>query len=243
MTVTELHRYRNRKRRALNRHLGIPNRLPADVARKHLQRLKTTMSWARIAAESGCSACSLRQIADGRTTRINGVTHAKIMAVQPAPTRDGGFYIDAIGSVRRVRALMARGHAQHTIATAANTTQYRISLLATGQQRMRQKLADKIERAYQELADHDGTSTRARNLATSKGWQDPAFWEDVDHIDDPNFDPNATDSRTEALCADGIELVELQGYRPEFAARRLGVQEATLTQAIRRYKKQMEAAA
>lgn len=243
MTVTELHVYRNRKRRALNRHLGIPNRLPADTARQHLQKLKTTMSWTRIAAESGCSACSLRQIADGRTTRINGVTHAKIMAAQPAPTRDGGFYIDSTGSVRRVRALMARGHSQDAIAAAADTVQCRVGYLARGQKRMRQMLADKIERAYQQLAGHDGTSTRARNLAASKGWQDPAYWEDVDRIDDPTFDPNAIDSRTESLGADGIELIELQRYKPEFAARRLGVQEDTLTQAIRRYKKQLEAAA
>ncbi|GGX49289.1 hypothetical protein [Streptomyces noursei] len=242
MTVTELHRYRNRKRRDLNRHLGIPNRLPAEPARQHLQNLRATMSWNHIATESGCSACSLRQIADGRTTRINGVTHAKIMAVQPAPTRDGGFYIDATGSVRRVRALMARGHAQHAIAAAAQTTQTRIALLAAGQQRMRQKLADKIDHAYQQLSHKDGTSTRARNIASARCWQDVSYWEDVDRIDDPAFDPDARDSRTEALGADGIELIEIQRYKPEFAARRLGVQEDTLTQAIRRYKKQLEAA-
>ncbi|MEE6264955.1 hypothetical protein V2E29_04740 [Streptomyces diastatochromogenes] len=243
MTVTDLDRYRNKKRRELNRHHGIPNRLAPDEARAYIALLRQTMSWDRIAKESGCSACYLRDIAAGRVTRINRVTHNKIMSVIAAPNRDGGFYIDATGSVRRVRALMARGHAQHTIAAAAGTTQTRIALLAAGQQRMRQKLADKIDDAYQQLNHTDGTSTRARNVASARGWQDVDYWEDVDRIDDPTFDPNARDSRTEILGHDGIELVEIQGYTTEFAAQRLGVRELTLAQAIRRYKKQLEAAA
>lgn len=243
MTTTELERYRNKKRREFNNHHGIPNRIAPDQAREHIALLRHTMSWDRIATQSGCSACYLRDIAAGRMSRINRVTHNKIMRVRPTATRDGGFYIDATGSVRRVRALMARGHSQHTIATAADTTQYRISLLAGGQPRMRQMLADKIERAYQLLAHTDGTSARARTIAAKHNWQDTGYWEDVDRIDDPNFDPTVKDSRTAQLGQNGIELIELQGYKPEFAAKRLGVEQDTLTQAIRRYKKQLGEAA
>ncbi|MER7788584.1 hypothetical protein [Streptomyces sp. NPDC097640] len=236
-------RRRNKKQRELNRHLGVANRLDPTLARQHLAKLRQTMSWVHIAEISGCSAAHLRNIAVGRMPQINRQTHEKIMAVQPAERRDSGFYIDATGSIRRVRALMAIGHSQHAIADAAETATCRIWLLAQGQPTMRQKLADKIEQAYKQLAHTPGTSTRARSMAAAGDWRDPLWWEDMGGIDDPQApEHDIPTPRFIEIGENALEL-EAQGYSRQHAAQRLGVTVSTLETNIRRYRQSLEQAA
>lgn len=236
----ERQRYLNRKRRDLNRHQGIPNRHDPAVAIEHINLLRRTMSWAQIAAASGCSGCYLRNIQNGDVPQINGLTQRKILAVQPTPQAAPGFYIDAIPSVRRVRALMAAGHAQHIIATAADTTQYRISLLSRGQARIRVKLAEKIATAYEHLAHTQGTSARARFIAAEGGWHDPAYWEDTGRIDDLAFDPDATLTRVEQIAEDAAWLLDC-GLNRDQAAARLGITRRHLDRALRESREEQAA--
>lgn len=178
-----------KKIRDLNTHRGVPNRVPAGAAQAHIALLRETLSWTDVSSLTGCSAAHLREIATGRRTVINRLTQDKILAARPSGDLSGGLYIDATGSARRVRALMAIGHPQRVIGAHARTTQYRIGWLAMGQPLMRAKCAAKIAAAYEELADVRGTSTRARNMAARAGWPDPTWWEDWGHLDDPEFDP------------------------------------------------------
>lgn len=180
-----------RKIRDLNRHRGIPNRVPPTRVQKRLTHMRTTMSWGQIAAVTGCSAAHLREILRGDRPAINRLTEEKVLTARPAPARARGMYIDATPSVRRVQALMTIGHPQHAIAAAAGTPTNRVRLLATGQTVMRQMLADKIETAWQTLRDTPGGSTRARNMAARLGWAPPIAWDD-DTIDDPDAIPDWT---------------------------------------------------
>lgn len=231
-----------RKQRELNRRRGIPNRVPATAAAEHIQNLRKTMSWTDIRAASGCSAAHLRNIATGREPRINRVTHNKILAVQPSPR--GHIFISALGSQRRIQALMARGHSQYVIADAAGSTQHRIGQICNGQPTVRLHLAQRIAAAYRQLADSEGTSARGRGIAKRKGWPGPDYWDEED-FDNPDFTPATKPTpKYIRLAENGLELERTQGYTREQAAERLGETKDNLQQAITRYRRiHLEAAA
>lgn len=234
-------RYLNRKQRELNTLRGIPNRVDATQARSHLAKLRRTMGWNAIAAATRCSACHLRYIADGRTTTINRVTHERILATQPAPAPTAGLYINATGTRRRVHALQAIGYSQEAIARAAGTTQHRICVVSLGAERVRQKFADKIAAAYSALAHTPPAETRftrrACRQAAERGWPDPQFWDDVDRIDDPTFDPTPVLTevpRYVRLAEDALWLQE-QGFNRQQIGQRLGEDPDYVAASIRRY--------
>lgn len=178
-----------KKRERVNRQLG---RLPlrdASQARAKLNELHQTMGWNDIATAINGSSSHLRDIAFGRVTSIKQATHAKIMAVTPEPT--GGQYVDATGSIRRVRALHAIGHTAIAIAHASDTNKSRIFPLLEGHPRLRRALAVRIEEAYASLSRQTGNNARARNRSRRESWAPPGAWDD-DQIDDPDAHPDWT---------------------------------------------------
>jgi transcriptional regulator with XRE-family HTH domain len=235
-------RYLNRKQRELNAHRGIPNRVDAKLARAHIANLRRTMGWIHLASATGCSAAHLREIADGRRAVINRGTHQKILSVRPTPAPDAGFYIDATGTRRRIHALQAIGHSQEAIARAAGTTQHRISVVSLGAERVRQKLADKVANAYDKLAQtppaDNRFTRRVRGHAAEQGWFDPQFWEDVDRIDDPGFNPAATlgDTPKYIRLAENALWLKEQDYTAQQIADRLGESSGYIAKAISRYR-------
>ncbi|MET9222405.1 hypothetical protein ABZX65_27075 [Streptomyces sp. NPDC003300] len=241
-TATPTRRYLNRKQRELNTHRGIPNRVNATQARQHLTLLRQTMGWTDIAAATGCSACHLRAILSGATLTINRVTHDKILNTPAAVTPSGGLYIDATGTRRRIQALMARGHSQQAIADAATTTQHRISVISLGAPRVRQTIADRIANAYRQLADRDGTSKRALFLAAKYQWHDTEFWDDVDRIDDPDFDPGAKQLRIDQVGEDATWLKQA-GLTVDQIAHRLGISRDYAEKGLRHAAQSAQAAA
>lgn len=234
--MTTSRRYINRKQRELNTLRGIPNRVDATEARNHLTELRRTMGWLDIAAAAGSSACHLRYIADGRTTTINRVTHQRILTVRVAPEPTAGLYIDATGTRRRIHALAAIGHSQNTIATAASTTQHRISVISLGAPRVRQKIADRIASAYQQLAQQPAPDNhfgrRCRNHAAAQQWRTPDYWADVDRIDDPTFDPDARLPRIAQVAEDVRWLLD-SGLDRNATAQRLGISRDYVDKALR----------
>ncbi|MGW9371138.1 hypothetical protein ACWGVR_14145 [Streptomyces xanthophaeus] len=189
---------RKRKQRVLNIQRGIPNRVPADEAARHIAGLRTTMSWAELAAAIGTSACHLRRIANGLEPRINRGTHLKILSVTAQPL--GWRFVPALGTRRRIHALQAVGHSQYAIAEAARTVQNRIHMVSSGKvQLVRLHFADRISSAYKALADSEGTSTRGRTTAARNGWAGPAYWDDED-FDNPDFQPAIDNGNNRALA-------------------------------------------
>lgn len=180
----------HKKRERVNRQLGRPARRDASPARNRLLELNKTMGWNDLADVLDSSPSHLRMIAAGRVPTIKQATHNKIMTVQP-PTPTGGQYIDATGSIRRVRALHAIGHTITVIAEESGTHKSRITPLLDGHPRLRRSLALRIEVAYARLAHRAGNNVRALNRSRREGWAPPGAWDD-DRLDDPQAHPDWT---------------------------------------------------
>lgn len=181
------------KRNHVNRQLGRPGTVNATPARTHLQRLHEYMGWKTLAKRTTLDYRTLVQIYRGERATIRRTTASKILAVPVANNRDAGKYLDATGSIRRVRALQAIGHTTQAIADACQTGRAKIELIVNGKQpTVREMLAVKIRRAYEQLANQPGTSVRSRNRARQESWPPPAAWDD-DRIDDPTAKPELGD--------------------------------------------------
>lgn len=144
-------------------------------------------------------------------------------------------FLPAIGSSRRLRALVAMGWTTGRIAEQLGVRQPRVSEIAR-QNTVTRTIADQVSTCYETLRhlrpeDHGVTSTaalRARRLAERNGWRDPLWWEDMGHIDDPEFDPATAErplnfhERAELRATEILHLASY-GATPEEIADRLGI--------------------
>lgn len=214
------------KRNHVNRQLGRPGTVNATPARTHLQRLHEYMGWKTLAKRTTLDYRTLVQIYRGERATIRRTTASKILAVPVADSRDAGKYIDATGSIRRVRALQAAGHTTQAIADACQTGRAKIELIVNAKQAtVREMLAAKIRRAYSQLAEQPGDGVRARNRAKREGWAPPAAWDD-DTIDDPQAQPDLGDRvlnfhERAALRREEIIHLAWCGHEPEQIRARL----------------------
>lgn len=226
-----------RKRSEVNRKMGRSARIDAQPAREHITLLHQTMTWSRLAAATGVDDRTLCLIYRGERTRIARSTHARIVAVRPPEQAVDTMYVDATGTIRRVRALMAVGYSGRAIADAANSTDARIQRIASGVQPMvRAGLAKRVARAYRALAfqpvPHNQFTARARNRAARMGWDGPFAWGDT--IDDPAAEPERDEpvkaERKRHGTADPERVMELtrQGRTAYEIALDLGVHERTV---------------
>lgn len=232
-----------KKRNQVNARLGRRARVDATRARAHLQKIRPTMGWPSLAARTDCDWHTLNMILTGERKEISHITERKILAVQPASEPDPGMYINAAGTVRRIRAMQVVGHSYRAIAEAAETSDARIQKVACGTQpTVRYMLAKKIEAAYQALAYNPPPNGRERtktiNCATAKGWYGPDVWDDTDRIDDPDFDPAPLLKETPRFMRLGEDALwlEEQGYTRKQVAYRLGESVDYVSQSIKRYR-------
>lgn len=229
--------YRYVSKYKLDRARGFTRRTnAAPVHRRLKQLLDTGWTCTEIARATGHAPNTIAALAetDHPTTTRNNVA-TSILRLGNTPSRQ--LIVNGTGSMRRVRALVALGHSQHTIALATGLSDDVISLIARGQRpRVHATTARRITLAYRPMSRSRGTSDTARALAKDRGWHGPLAW---DVIDDPAAQPETTLEervhRTRALAEDGLEL-EVQGYSRRHAAERLGVTVDTLQQAIKRHR-------
>ncbi|MFD7705605.1 hypothetical protein [Streptomyces sp. NPDC059786] len=224
-------RNRHQKKTRIDRELGRSPFTSPDKAQAHLIELHQTMSWDTLEAATGVWFSNLVTIYHGQRTKIRHETEAKILAVTPPTQGDPGQYLDATGSTRRLQALSRIGHSYSTLAAAAETSANRIVSIANGRQpTIRRDLANRITALYPRLAaappQRNKYTSRTRNVAASKGWRDPQWWEDYGHIDDPDFNPasiNRELGRNElaALRREEIEHLAWCGHQPEEIRARL----------------------
>lgn len=242
-------RNRHHKQMRVNRELGRSPFTDPKPAQARLEELHQTMSWKTLVAATGLDLSALINLYNGRRTKIRHETHAKVMAVVPPAKGDGGQYIDVIGSARRVQALSCLGHSYTGIAKAAGTSRNRILSIANGRQpTVRRGLAERLAAAYQQLAFNPPAAnkhtTRARNVARSKGWYGPLAWDD---IDDPNCEPEVdmhADKRGKPAQVDIARVARLtrQGLTTEQIARELGCHARTVVRARGRARDMAQAA-
>lgn len=218
-------RNRHQKQNRINRELGrSPFTSPAK-AQAHLRLLHETMSWDSLEAATGVWFSNLVAIYNGDRTKIRHETEAKILAVAVPAKGDPGQYVDVTGSMRRLQALSVMGHSYATLSAAAATAPNRIMSIINGRQpTVRRTLAERIAAIYPQLvADPPAPTrhtTRTQNVARSKGWRDPQWWEDYGHIDDPDFNPDTADRvlnfhERAQLRREEIEHLAWCGHDPE----------------------------
>ena len=197
-----------------------------------------------------------------RIMRREGTIHVTVeqrilnipVPAQPASVTASRAYIPALGTHRRLHALIAAGWHIAELARRLGKDRENLGPIVnqTGGGQVAMFLADQVKHLYAELEnqrpeDHGVSpayAARARRMAAARGWLPPAYWDD-DELENPDFVPatQATPRYIE-LAENGLELERQQGYTRQLAAERLGVSKDALQQSISRYRAtQLEAAA
>lgn len=232
-------RRRSDKQWKVNRALGRSLWTDSAEAREHLKTLRTTRTWASIAAAAQVTPSGLYSIANGQRTTIHRKTHARILAVQPLAKPTPSRHIDALGTRRRLQALMVIGHSIRTIAQASAVARDRVHHIAMGlQPTVRCDVAGRITAAYERLAFRppakDKFTNRTRNLAAARGWHGPLDWDD---IDDPQCQPETGrrrqdgPGRREKVDDQQVARLTAQGLTAEQIARELRCHKRTVVRA------------
>lgn len=179
--------YRYMSRLRLDYHRGERRRVDATQTRHHIERL-IARDWtqAQIARAAKLAHHLIGDIRRGQQTVANSTALAILsIPIGPAPadTRD----VDATGTTRRLRALVAIGWPIEQLAPQFGIFPTALGNIARGElANVRATTADTVALHYQHLILQPGPSNRARILAQKKGWHGPAAWND---IDDPNEQP------------------------------------------------------
>ncbi len=162
--------------------------VPADTVHEHLLYLLQTSSRKRIAREAGVSRQSIIQILAGQRT-ITVTTHERLMAVEAVrpPIPDG--HVDALGSIRRVQALIASGHTVPWLAARACMSMRSVLELADGSvSSVPDDVAERLDAVFRVWQLHPGRSAQSRELGRLRRWALPFEW-DEDGLDDPAHKP------------------------------------------------------
>lgn len=234
--VNENYRYMSRLR--LEHHRGQRRRCDATQTRHHIERLLAA-GWtqAQIARAAGLVHHLISDIRRGKQTIANNTAYA-ILTVPIGPPPAGTRDVDATGTMRRLRALVAIGWPIEQLAPQLGIYPTALGNIARGELRsVRATTADAVALLYQHLVRQPGPSNRSRILARKKGWHGPLAWE---AIDDPNEQPE-TDGQTNVQrrrkAAIDLELVAIrtaQGRSAGEIADELGCHKRSVVRARRR---------
>lgn len=232
--------YRYMSALRLDHHRGRRRRTDATQTRVHLERLLAA-GWlqVQIARTARLSHRVLTAVLAGQSTVTNATARAILnIPIGPAPgdARD----VDATGTVRRVRALVAIGWPLAQLAPRFGLYETALGIIARGERtHVRATTADTIALDYRNLSRLPGPSARARNDAVRKGWPSPAAWDEAT-IDDPAAQPDLDQpepelNRNELAEVRREEIFHLAGFHipPEEIAARLGIGHTTVTGILR----------
>lgn len=178
--------YRYRKQLALEHNRGQYRLRDSTQARVHMERLYAA-GWttAQIARKARVSHSTLSDLDAGRQ-KISRQTALAVLSIRIGPPVEAQP-VDAVGTVRRLRALMCIGHSLPRIAPHTGMSAAKLWQLITGRfSKISPQTAESIARAYRTLSSTSGTSPKARAHARRKNWHGPLAWDD---IDDPACKP------------------------------------------------------
>ena len=245
-------RRRNRERAYASHNPDLARLVDAEPARQHMRSLMSQgMGWKRVANCAGVANGTAYVILYGKggtdpgehrppRRRIRRDIADRILAVR-LDLADGA-HVEAVGTTRRLRALVATGWAQSLLASRLGISASNATPLFDGSRaNVQLRTVRAVRDLYDELWDTPGDSTRARNDARRKGWFPPLAWDD-DTIDDPASRPHPGEPVTgphrgrnrDDVVEDYRDTWDHHlGYLPA-AATRLGLSEYALEQALRR---------
>jgi AraC-like DNA-binding protein len=181
----------------LERHRGEQRRIDATQTRAHIERLLGAQwTQAKIARAAGVYHRSIGGILEGQPTVSKRIALA-ILSIPVGPPPGGDRDVNATGTIRRIRALIAIGYSGAYIAESIGMYPTALNKIARGElSRVRAVTATAVARKYRQLSRTPGPSVRARNDARRNGWYGPAAWDD---IDDPDALPETGDATEESI--------------------------------------------
>lgn len=182
--------YRYMSRLRLDQQSGKQRRLDGQRTARHVQKL-IDLGWtqAQIARASHVAHRTIGAIQHGDYATVSINTARKVLAVPITPPPGDVQYVDATGTTRRIRALVAIGHTLISIAPQTGLREDPLRLIARGERtQVRLATAEAVKAAYHKLSRTPGTSVRARLMAQRHAWHGPLAWDDTT-IDDPNAEP------------------------------------------------------
>jgi DNA-binding NarL/FixJ family response regulator len=165
-------------------------KLLTDAApyRTVLQRYRDA-GWSngRIGAACRLDASTVRGILAGQAA-VNPATAARIDDLRPVP--DPRPHVPSLGTVRRLRALMAAGHGAEAVAAATGLgrSTVRRLLSSSASDTVYVGTADAVHQAYLRLSGTAGGSARSLRRAQAAGWLPPSAWTE-DDLDTPDSEP------------------------------------------------------
>ncbi|WP_327335921.1 hypothetical protein OG384_04600 [Streptomyces sp. NBC_01324] len=204
---------------------------------------------------SGMSFASIAQAASMHEATVTGFIYAlgkrapvkkratpeiaaKILAVKSDPMLSG--WVDATGTRRRIQALAANGWPMGALAAAIGVNSGTVNRM-TRQVRVFAATARAVAAMYTRYAtaspqDHGvelWKIERTRRAAQAKHWPDTVWWEDMGHIDDPDFDPVASERRLgrdelAAVRRAEVEHLASYGYEAEEINKRVDIALSTI---------------
>ncbi|WP_392750618.1 helix-turn-helix domain-containing protein [Streptomyces sp. LN590] len=186
--------YRYMSRYRLDRERGQRRRTDAAAVAEHVRQLSATgWSHRQIADAAQCSERIITSLALGTYASTRADLATRILAAQPrialAPPTS---YVDATGTIRRIRALVAVGHSIKAVAEAVGIHKTSLGRIVNHEHaRLTARHAQSVARVYKRLSTLQGDSAHARMRAARLGWAPPAAWDD-DTLDDPSATPDWT---------------------------------------------------
>lgn len=184
--------YRYMARWRLDNHRGQRRRTDSEPARRHVQQLLDA-GWLQqqIADAASLNHRIVGSLLAREYATISRRNEAAILGVSGPPPRQRD--VDATGTMRRVRALIAIGWPIAQLAPRLGIHRDAVGVIARGERRqVRAETADRVAAAYHTLSRTPGTSVRARRMAARRGWHGPTAW-DGGAIDDPTAEPEPAD--------------------------------------------------
>ena len=238
--------YENRRRKEVAYGRWQSTMIDAEPARQHVKALMAVgLGSRRIAELSGVQRGTMQWLITGRSERGYGPskrisdTNAQRLLAIPIPEAPhhlvaGGARIPALGTTRRLQALVAIGYTQvylsHRIGwTASNSTR-----LFTGRaDYVIASSARRVETVFNELQLIPGPNDRSRRRAKQLGWVPPLAW-DEDTIDHPDAKPDLGEP-DKVTFADRYQELRDLGYPHKRIADKLGIQIESLDRQLMRH--------
>lgn len=225
----------DKQRRVFNA-TGRTYMVDAKPAATHLRLLfEQGAGWKQLAQASGTASSTISDIVTGQRTEITRRVSDRILALTTHQTLAPNRSVPAIGSIRRVCALVAAGHRVKDITAACDLDHATVRKVLNGNPNtITAYTAEQIKNAYAHLASTPGNCTRSLNRGTREGWKTPDYWDDMGAIDDPQFaEPKYT--RAQIIAEDAAWLLAA-GLDRDTAAARLGVSRFYLDRSLREAK-------
>jgi len=181
----------------LDTHRGQARRTNAKHVTQHLHDL-IDLGWtqAQIERATGVTHRTLGSIIRADFLTVGTDNARRILALPVGPPPDDTQDVDATGTIRRLRALIAIGHTYVSLAPHIGIHKDPLGRIARGERpQVRSATAEATTKAYRQLSRTPGTSTKSRLLASKNGWHGPLAWDEFT-IDNPNAEPEVDEGYT-----------------------------------------------